>query len=144
MYPYLCMPVLVHSICLSFVFVFVFFFCVCVELEAREPAIKKRTGTSKGLEAQTQHTCWQSIGKPGEVKLERERERKRERGGGREKERGDERGKKEEGRGSACGREGENQRKRGRAQTQAAHTHPLLSLQSGRGVREAACVEYVL
>lgn len=46
----LCMPVRVHFICVSF-----FFFCV--ELEAREPAIKKRTGTSKGLEAQTQLTC---------------------------------------------------------------------------------------
>ncbi|CAB1458029.1 unnamed protein product [Pleuronectes platessa] len=34
-------------------------------LQAREPAIKKRTGTSKGLEAQTPLACWQSIGKPG-------------------------------------------------------------------------------
>lgn len=76
---------------------------------------------------------WQAGG--GEIG-ERERER--------EKESGDERGKKEEGRVSACGREGENQRKRGRAQTQAAHTHPLLSPQSGRGVQEAACVVYVL
>lgn len=60
-------------LCLSTVSVCLLFCFFCVELEAREPAIKKRTGTSKGLEAQTQHTCWQSIGKPGEVKLERER-----------------------------------------------------------------------
>lgn len=79
------MPVLVRCICVSFVF--------HVELEAREPAIKKRTGTSKGLEAQTQHACWQSIGKPGEVKLEREGVEMRE-------------GEKEVGRVSACGREG--------------------------------------
>ena len=56
----LCVPVLVRCVPLFFLF---------FSVEAREPAIKKRTGTSKGLEAQTQHTCWQSIGKPGEVKL---------------------------------------------------------------------------
>ena len=73
---------------------------------------------------------WQAGG--GEIEVsERERERGKE---------------EEECRMSACRREGENQKKkkRGRAQTQAeahthTHTHPLLSLQSGLGVQEAAC-----
>ena len=63
----MCLHLHTHAVCacLCSSAVCLCFFCV----EAREPAIKKRTGTSKGLEAQTQHTCWQSIGKPGEVKL---------------------------------------------------------------------------
>lgn len=103
-----CVPALVLCVCV----------CLCfgVGLEAREPAIKKRTGTSKGLEAQTQHTCWQSIGKPGEVKSESDPEKKR---GSR-----DERGKKEEGRVSAMWDRRGVPEGRGRAQTQAAHIHP--------------------
>lgn len=97
--------------CPLYLCVFVF---VCLELEAREPAIKKRIGTSKGLEAQTQHTCWQSIGKPGEVKLERAREQEKKRG------------KKEEGRVSACGRDGENQREEGGFR-RSQRTHTLSS-----------------
>lgn len=100
---------------------------MCVELEAREPAIKKRTGTSKSSEAQTQHTCWQSIGKPGEVKLERERKRERRRE--REEEGGGGQGE--------CMWERREPERRGRAQTQPAHTHthtpsPLPSLWSKR------------
>lgn len=45
---------------------------------------------------------------------------------------------------SACSREDENQRKEGglsdSGSTTHTHTHPLLSLQSGLGEQEAACV----
>lgn len=75
---------------------------------------------------------WQA----GEVKLERERKKER---GSR-----DERGKEEEeeGRVSACSREDENQRKEGGLSDSGSttNTHPLLSLQSGLGKQEAACV----
>lgn len=41
-----------------------------------EPAIKTRTGTFKRCEAQAQHTSWQSIGKPGEVKFGERKEKR--------------------------------------------------------------------
>lgn len=79
-----------------------------------------------GLEAQTQHTRWQSIGKPEEAKLEQEKERvswRWERGEG--------------GLGwSACGREKRGNQKKGGGLTLSTHTHPPLSLQSGVGTQK--------
>lgn len=68
-----CIPMLIYCICVPLF--------LCRTSDTRQPAIKKRTRTSKGLEAQTQHTCWQSTGKPGEVKLEREGTERRRRAG---------------------------------------------------------------
>lgn len=96
--------------------------------------LKKRTGTSKGLEAQTQNTCWQSIGKPGEVKLEREREGAEMR----------ERGRKEEGRVREKRRSREK-KQGGLRLRQHTHTHtpsPQPSVWSRRA-RDSMC-DYAL
>lgn len=55
--------VFVHAQCSSAESVFIFL-GVCASAQVKETAVKRRTGISKGFEAETQQTCWQSLAKP--------------------------------------------------------------------------------
>lgn len=108
-----------------------FCLCLCAELEAREAVIKQRTGTSKGLEAQTQHPCWQSNCQARGGDRARERESKNKNSQERRKKMRTVWEHEWEKRG--------NQRKEGGPRLrQSTHTL-LLSPQSGLGMQVAAC-----